>query len=670
MLDKSLDIIYNKKHIVILPQAYDNLLESFNYTFGNTILLTSNINDKKIIIDFINQNNFKNIIFVNYQLEYDQIISSIIQKIDYNFIFTENLAAFSNEYIYNIYKGVYKLYKNTPNSKLGIIDYSLFECLKNNNENVEHIILDIKRNTKSIDIKKNMIGLLNSEYNPNHSFYNELSAIKLLDNMKANLSYCSKRTKRFLKTFEINYNLEKNYSNVLKSSEINLYINFTDNNNLLFLESMDRGIPCILGNNEILDCNKYLKKMLVMKSDDDINEISKKIIDVKKNKEKIIKEYQKFRDAYTIESQKSVEIFLNEKLNHQENTRFNDVLITAIVPVYNTGKYLKKTLDSIISASVDNMEILIINDGSTDDSEKIILDYQKKYPRLIKYIYQENHGLGNVRNVGLKNAKGKYIASIDSDDTINKHFFSDALKYLNNDIDVVIYDWLTVTDNNNYLTAASDYIFNNPSFNRYERLLYTTIMPSTCNKIMKKSLFDDLKVKYNEDKYEDLSTNPFILLKAETIKYINKSYYEYYIRSDSIMRSSAGYSMINVLKLFDERIKKYTQYINVNLEKFKFYTYSWRIEEYILNQLYVLNNKEISEFIKYINNNLREVIIGIFKSNEYNKMLEKIKYEDREYINKRNKAFINNNLEKFIKKAKKGEKYFKLTAPIIYYGNK
>ena len=99
-------------------------------------------------------------------------------------------------------------------------------------------------------------------------------------------------------------------------------------------------------------------------------------------------------------------------------------------------------------------------------------------------------------------------------------------------------------------------------------------MPSTCNKIVKKSLYEKLNIKYIEDKYEDLSTNPFVLFEAKTLKYFPKGYYEYYIRENSIMRSSAGYSMIDIIKIVNDRLNKYKESISVEEEKFKYYTFS------------------------------------------------------------------------------------------------
>ena len=237
---------------------------------------------------------------------------------------------------------------------------------------------------------------------------------------------------------------------------------------------------------------------------------------------------------------------------------------------------------------------------------------------------------------------------------------------MKNNVDIIICDWLSVTDNSKFETPAIEWGFND--INKYEGLLYTTIMPSTCNKIIKKSLYDNLKIKFMEDKYEDLSTNPFIMLSAKTIKYINKPYYEYYIRSNSIMRSNAGYSMIDVLKEVNNRLDKYKKYINVDIEKFKFYTYSWRIEEFIFNQLYELNDKDLESFINYIYDNLYDVVVNIFNSSYYDKMLNNLDNDISSYIIERNKCFKNKKLKNFIKS--KSNKKIKLNAYMIYYGKK
>ena len=94
-------------------------------------------------------------------------------------------------------------------------------------------------------------------------------------------------------------------------------------------------------------------------------------------------------------------------------------LITVIIPIFNTGPYLTKTIDSVISQTIgfqENIQIILVNDGSTDNTESICLQYQEKYPSNIIYIKQDNMGASAARNRGLEYAEGKYINFLDSDD--------------------------------------------------------------------------------------------------------------------------------------------------------------------------------------------------------------------------------------------------------------
>lgn len=663
------NIIYNKKYLIILSKMSENLFEAFDYTFGNTIVMDNNIDNITRIKDFINNSNFKTLVFVDYQVENEEVINNLIKKHEIKLVYTKALGALSDEFLKYTFNNLYNLYENGTASEIAFLDKGLYETFKHKGENVKYIKLDIEKNKNaSKEFDKNVVGLLNDEHNPRHSFYNELSAVKLSNKFIAKLPKPCKTTKNFLKLFNIDYNVVKN-SELINNNEINLYVNFTDNDDTVFLRSMDNNVPCIMGNTELLDNYKKLKDYLVMDSDDDIDEIKDRMNLVSKNREAILKAYEKFREDYSKEAAKLAKEFLGTTKKIIKEEKY-EKLLSVIVPVYNTEKFIANTLDSIIDAAIDNMEIIVINDGSKDDSEKIIKEYVKDFPELIRYIKQDNHGLGNVRNVGLKEAKGKYIASIDSDDTININFFADAVEYLENNIDIVVYDWQSITNDDTYPTQAIDWVFNKNEYSKYEGLLYTTIMPSACNKIVKRSLYDELNIKYIEDKFEDLSTTPFILLRAESIKYINKPYYEYYIRSNSIMRTTPGYSMIDVLKLVEERLNKYKEYLNVNIDDFKYYTYSWRIEELIINQLYTIDEKEISNVTEYINKNLKETLLDIFNNPKYKRLLNDLKDEDKKYIEERNKAFEENKLDKYIKKARKENNYFKLTPAIIYYGYK
>jgi len=91
-------------------------------------------------------------------------------------------------------------------------------------------------------------------------------------------------------------------------------------------------------------------------------------------------------------------------------------LVSVIIPVYNSEKYLYETLNSVLSQTYENIEVIVINDGSNDKSEKIILEFKEKYEKKLVYIYQDNSGVSSAKNKGLSIAKGEYIAFIDSDD--------------------------------------------------------------------------------------------------------------------------------------------------------------------------------------------------------------------------------------------------------------
>ncbi len=93
--------------------------------------------------------------------------------------------------------------------------------------------------------------------------------------------------------------------------------------------------------------------------------------------------------------------------------------ISVIVPVYNVENYLEKCLNSLVSQTLEEIEILVINDGSTDDSQKIIDVFQNKFPEKIKAFIKENGGLSDARNFGIDRATGEFLAFVDSDDYVS-----------------------------------------------------------------------------------------------------------------------------------------------------------------------------------------------------------------------------------------------------------
>ena len=119
----------------------------------------------------------------------------------------------------------------------------------------------------------------------------------------------------------------------------------------------------------------------------------------------------------------------------------NNRLISIIIPVYNTKEYLTQCVESIIDQTYKDIEIICVDDGSTDGSKEILEKYAK-YDNRIKIISQENHGESYARNVGLSNAKGDYIAFCDCDDWIDNNMYETLIQEMqNDDLDIVAAGW-------------------------------------------------------------------------------------------------------------------------------------------------------------------------------------------------------------------------------------
>lgn len=656
MIEKNLEYIYNLDYLILVPSVDIELFDGFSNTFKNVLLFQNNYEDIEFFKKFIEKNNVKRLIFVDYILEYDYFINLNIKK---DFIFTKSLGSLSDSPIFLTFNKIISFYQNNLIEKIGILDEDLYLTLE---KKYNVYKLNLLLNNSEYKVNNSTIGILNSQDDPKDSFYNSLSAVSILKNKIVKILNPNKITKNFVKTFNINLKKAKDKNDSYKN-DINLYINFTYSNLLPFFKSFEYGVPCLIGNTTLLDNYPKLKKYLVVKSDDSIDEIAEQIKTVQKNKEEILNLYKNFKLDYEKETYSLKEKFL-ELSEFQKEVSY-EKLISVIVPIYNVEKYLSKSLDSIIAAKVDDMEILLINDGSTDNSDQIAKEYASNYPNLIRYIYQTNHGLGNVRNVGLKESKGKYIASIDSDDTININFFKEALPYINNDIDMVIYDWQSITEKESFPTPALDTMIDVDS--DYKKLLYATIMPSACNKIVKKELYNDIKFAEGK-KFEDLSTNPIIILKSNKIKYINKGYYEYMIRPGSIMRTSAGKDMIDIIEMLNNRLLKILPKGDNNYIEFINYIYWWRIEELFFNQIYNLNDKELKEYCEYYYLKINDISNLLFQNNTYvNNVINQFDKETKDYIIKRNKSIIDKKLYTYVKKAIKEKEYKIITAAMILY---
>lgn len=206
------------------------------------------------------------------------------------------------------------------------------------------------------------------------------------------------------------------------------------------------------------------------------------------------------------------------------------VKFSIIVPVYNVEEYLAKCLDSLLIQKPNNYEIIIVNDGSTDNCQNIIDEYTKNNSKVIKAFTKKNGGLSSARNFGLKKAQGEYIMFVDSDDYIA----DDTIKILTEAIDstkadIIMFKLQKVKDDK----LVDYFTFDTSIKDKIKRYIISS--PSACAKIYSKKIFDNFSFIDNVY-YEDLSFSPKLISITNKIEFINKPLYYYVERTNSIMR--------------------------------------------------------------------------------------------------------------------------------------
>ena len=230
--------------------------------------------------------------------------------------------------------------------------------------------------------------------------------------------------------------------------------------------------------------------------------------------------------------------------------------LSIIVPVYNVEKYLKQCLNSLICQTLDNYEIIIINDGSTDNSKDIINQYCRSNYN-IKVINQKNSGLSVARNRGISEASGEYIAFIDSDDYICNDMMESMLNQAKlNNLDLVVCNYERVYDNSEKNEVVYSHLEEGVVYAGKELLkkfLVNKITPNACDKIYKKSIFTKNNIMFPTGYYhEDLLTMYNILSNINAAAYINRDYYKYRCRENSITTSLSIKNITDMEYIIDE----------------------------------------------------------------------------------------------------------------------
>lgn len=222
------------------------------------------------------------------------------------------------------------------------------------------------------------------------------------------------------------------------------------------------------------------------------------------------------------------------------------IKISIIIPVYGVEKYINKCLESLVNQSLDEIEIIVVNDGSKDNSQIIIDKFVKKYPNKVKSFIKENGGQGSARNYGLQFATGKYIGYVDSDDYVETDMFLKLYeKAEKENSDVVICNYYNVNENYEIIKGTEE---QRPyADNKINALLSTK---AVWNKIYRKDLILNETFR-SKIWYEDFDFTTKVLVKADKIDYVDEYLYNYIIRSGSTMNNSNIKRNLEILNAFD-----------------------------------------------------------------------------------------------------------------------
>ena len=234
-------------------------------------------------------------------------------------------------------------------------------------------------------------------------------------------------------------------------------------------------------------------------------------------------------------------------------------LVSIIIPVYNVEDYLKRCVDSIIGQTYKNIEIILIDDGSTDKSGNICDDYLKADKR-IKVIHKKNGGLSDARNFGLNISQGDYVCFVDSDDFVSELYVEKLLENsLRTGADVCACNFYYIDEfNKKWIKAEKqEKIYKSDEAIKDIFTVKQNTEVMVWNKIYKKELFDKNDIKFPVGKiHEDNFTTYKIYDKANYVSLINDKLYYYYQRSDSIMGKAFNKKRFDILIALKE-IKKY-----------------------------------------------------------------------------------------------------------------
>lgn len=247
-------------------------------------------------------------------------------------------------------------------------------------------------------------------------------------------------------------------------------------------------------------------------------------------------------------------------------------MFSIIIPCYNVEEYISSTINSVLEQTYNNWELILVNDGSTDNTIKILERYNKKYER-ITVIEQDNNGVSSARNIGLEMAKGEYIYFLDGDDIIESNLFTQAKKAFekNKEIDIFSFGFNIVNNEKEVMESYSFEKYNADLFssNEFMKLyLNKKIRQHICSFIIKKKILIDNQISFSENiSYgEDQEFQIKSIHHSNIIFYKSFPFFNYLNRSDSAVNKKITVRRLDLIKvMFDLQDYLLNNNINKNI---------------------------------------------------------------------------------------------------------
>lgn len=270
--------------------------------------------------------------------------------------------------------------------------------------------------------------------------------------------------------------------------------------------------------------------------------------------------------------------------------------ISVIVPIFNTEKYIKNCIDSIISQTYNNLEIILIDDGSKDRSGEICDEYQKKDKR-IQVVHKENGGQSSARNRGLDIATGDYIAFVDSDDTVENEMYEKLLSFMKRkNLDIAVCNYYTVQNGNKSIAkrVKHNYVFNTKQAMKI--LPKNDILDfSPCNRLFHRSVFEGLRFEEGVI-YEDQRLSYRYFSRARRVGCFTEPLYNYYQRENSTIRGSINLNVLQSIEAYEDMEKYYKN----NFPKYEGIVYLYKVKNAVLLYEFLILSSVEEKKYRYI----------------------------------------------------------------------